>query len=167
MARQVREAAADSQQKIASLEREIASLRRDLSAALEQQTATSEILRVIASSPTDLQRVLDTLVESAARLCDATTAGIQQQEGDHLRVVASFGFSRFDTLSSAERYTLGYVPATPGTASGRAMLERRTIHIPLVSGNSGDLDQAVRAGLGRRWRGRVRLRPALFPEALG
>ncbi|MBA3331606.1 MAG: response regulator [Actinobacteria bacterium] len=129
MARQVREAAADSQQKIASLEREIASLRRDLSAALEQQTATSEILRVIASSPTDLQRVLDTLVESAARLCDATTAGIQQQEGDHLRVVASFGFSRFDTLSSAERYTLGYVPATPGTASGRAMLERRTIHI--------------------------------------
>jgi two-component system, NtrC family, sensor kinase len=56
--------------------------------ALEQKTATAEILRVISSSPTDVQPVFAAVLTSAARLCDALDASIFQVDGDHLRLVA-------------------------------------------------------------------------------
>jgi hypothetical protein len=58
---------------------------------LEQQTATSEILGVIASSPTDIQPVLDVVAKNAARLCDAADAVITRPQGDTLQVVAKYG----------------------------------------------------------------------------
>ena len=64
---------------------------RELAEATEQQTATTEILRVIASSPTDLQPVLDVVAENAARLCDADDALILRLEADVLRLIASYG----------------------------------------------------------------------------
>src|SRR5262249_47160777 len=64
---------------------------RQLTESLEQQTATSEILGVIASSPTDIQPVLDVVVENAARLCGSVDAQIFRVEDDVLRVVASYG----------------------------------------------------------------------------
>ena len=62
--------------------------------ALEQQTATAEILRVIASSPTDLQPVLEAVAENAARVCGATDSSIFRLEGEHLRLVARHGSLR-------------------------------------------------------------------------
>ena len=72
----------------ADLRREVARLTRALSESIEQQTATREILRVISSSPTDVQPVLEAVAESAARLCEAPDVSIFVQEADHLRVAA-------------------------------------------------------------------------------
>ena len=92
---------------------------RDLTEALEQQTATSEILGVIASSPTDIQPVLDTIAESAARLCDATNAQIFRADGNVLRLVANYG----NLPASEER------PVSRGTALGRIFIDRKTLHV--------------------------------------
>src|SRR5215813_12621951 len=95
---------------------------RDLSEALEQQTATSEILGVIASSPTDLQPVLDVVAESAARLCESIDAHIFRLEGDVYRLAASHG--PIPVVSKEET-----IPLSRGTVSGRAMVDRQSIHI--------------------------------------
>ena len=103
---------------------ENARLFRELKEALEQQTATSEILGVIASSPTDIQPVLDSVAENAARLCDATDAIIWRVDGSELRRAAKHG--AFSSGAIGEAWPLsrgrGWVPA-------RAVLDRETIHI--------------------------------------
>jgi GAF domain-containing protein len=88
--------------------------------SLERQTATSEILRVIASSPTDLQPVMNSVAESAARLCEATDAHVYRKEADLLRVVASHG-----ALPLARRE----VAISRQTVIGRAVSDRRPIHV--------------------------------------
>jgi len=94
-------------------------LFQELKDSLEQQTATSEILGVIASSPTDIQPVLDVVAENAARLCEATDAQIRLVEGDGHRLVASFG-----TLPAPE-----YRVTSLDNPFSRALLKRETIHI--------------------------------------
>src|SRR4030095_2860667 len=94
-------------------------LFNELTESLEQQTATSEILSVIASSPTNIQPVLDVVVENAARLCEATDAQIRLVEGNRTRLVASFG-----AIPSPE-----FRPMETGTISGRAILNRETVHV--------------------------------------
>ena len=89
--------------------------------ALEQQTATSEILRVISSSPTGIQPVLDAIAENAARVCGAADALIVRAEGDVIRRVAHFG--KLPLLLPDTR------PFTRYSMAGRAMLEGRTIHV--------------------------------------
>jgi GAF domain-containing protein len=94
-------------------------LFNELKESLEQQTATNEILGVIASSPTDIQPVLETVATTAARLCEATDAQIRLSEGDGTRLVASFG-----THPAPE-----YMPNSQKTPGTQAFLERRPIHV--------------------------------------
>jgi GAF domain-containing protein/anti-sigma regulatory factor (Ser/Thr protein kinase) len=94
-------------------------LFQELKESLEQQTATSEILGVIASSPTDIQPVLETVAATAARLCEATDAQIHFTEGDGTRLVASFG-----PLPAPK-----YVALSRKTPAMRAIIERRAVHV--------------------------------------
>jgi len=100
----------------------------DLSESLQQQTATADVLKVISRSTFDLQAVLDTLVESAARLCEADMGGIGRPQGELLQFVASHGHSP-DFVRFMKTRPL---PRERGSAAGRAWLEGRVVHIPDV-----------------------------------
>jgi GAF domain-containing protein len=93
--------------------------KRELTEALEQQTATADVLKVISRSALDVQKVLDALVESAARLCNAYDAAIYQVFGDGLRLVAHHG-----PIPVA-----GAVPLSRGVLTARAVIDRRTMHV--------------------------------------
>ena len=108
----------------------VARLTRELNEAREQQTATSEVLKVISRSAFDLQAVFETVVERSARLCGANRAraNIYRFDGELLRVAATFN------VPPKVREWLEQHPIRPGRHSGtaRVALERRTIHVPDV-----------------------------------
>jgi GAF domain-containing protein len=101
--------------------KELEARNRDLTEALEQQTATSEILRAISRSPTDVQPVLDAVVESAQRLCAAYDARIWRVEGDSLVRAAGTGPLLEESLQS--------LPLDQTVPSAAAFLEQRTVHV--------------------------------------
>ena len=103
-------------------------LLNELRESLQQQTATADVLKVISRSTFDLQTVLDTLTESAARLCAADKGVIFQREGELYRLASNYGFS-----PEAERYAAEH-PLRPdrGSTTGRVALEGRAIHVPDV-----------------------------------
>ena len=92
----------------------------DLSEALEQQTATSELLRVIASSPNDLQRVLDNVAETAARVCGANDTVIRRIDGDVLRVTAHYGPILSQEIGGAHRSIVAQQWVAPSSTDGRS-----------------------------------------------
>jgi len=120
----------------AGLERKVDERTTELTNSLEQQTAISEILRVISNSPTDVQPVLDAVAERALNLCDAAHAVIALVEGTNLRFVAGFG--------SAQDAVGEVVPLDRGLVAGRAVLERTTIHLDDLAQVSEDDYPAAR-----------------------
>jgi two-component system, NtrC family, sensor kinase len=104
---------------------EVQARTRDLSESLQQQTATADVLKVISRSTFDLQTVLNTLVESAARLCEADMASINREKDDAYQQVASYGHS-----PELQAYMASHpIPAGDGSVVGRTIKQGRAIHI--------------------------------------
>jgi len=125
----LRRSLAEERAKSARLEGELTEAHAQVTEALEQQTATAEILRVISSSPTDVQPVFDTIVSSAVRLCDGLFGALYRFDGELLHLVAHYNYTP-EALEAAHRV----FPGRPsrGGGPGRAILDRAVAHIPDV-----------------------------------
>ena len=125
---------------------ELSRTNTELRVALEQQTAASDILRVISSSPTDIQPVFDAIARSALRLCDGAFSVVTRFDGDliHLGAHASASAEAVEALQQL-------FPTLPTrmTATGRAILEGKVIHLPDVRGDA-EYDPSMRQALGNR-----------------
>ncbi|HEU4340667.1 MAG TPA: GAF domain-containing protein, partial [Candidatus Binatia bacterium] len=134
-------------------------LFQELKESLEQQTATSEILGVIASSPTDIQPVLDVIAENAGRLCEATDVLIHRVDGQMLPIAASVG--RF-----AATYPPGEIfPMVRGSVVGRAVVDGKTIHVHDLAAES-DEEFPVAKEFQRRYGHRTVLATPLIREGV-
>jgi signal transduction histidine kinase len=136
--------------------KELEARNRDLTEALDQQTATGEILRIIAASPTDLRPVLDAVAGNAARLCAANDAQIFRVEDGALYLAASFG----------------PIPAVPGKrainrqwVTGRSVVDRQTIHVHDLA-SEPDSEYPVGKALQRQFAHRTTLATPLLREGV-
>jgi GAF domain-containing protein len=114
----------------------IALLEHRLSEALEQQSATSEVLRVIASSPTEIQSVLDAIVTAAARLLDVADAHIMRVEGQLLAAVAGHGSSPQWAKGTTRAINRNWV-------TGRAVVDRKTVHVRDLQAAQSDFPEGA------------------------
>ena len=140
---QARKTRTDLEQQLKACRREIAQARERLAEATLQQTATSEMLRLISNSP--IQSVLDAVAEHAARLCGASNARIWRLEDDLLRLAASYGESSA-TMDGREG-----LPIDRDTVTGRAACDRRTIQVHDISAEDSEYPVGSRLVKGQGW----------------
>jgi two-component system NtrC family sensor kinase len=136
--------ASSTERSYADPKSEVESLRRALTESLEQQTATAEILRVISSSPTDVQPVFDTIVKSAARLCDGMFCSAFRFDGERLHRVASYNFS---SEAAETLRAMGPLSLTRGNVGAKAILERGVVHVPDIEKDPETVGTRERARL--------------------
>jgi GAF domain-containing protein/anti-sigma regulatory factor (Ser/Thr protein kinase) len=125
--------------------------------ALEQQTATSDILKVIATSPTDVQPVLDAIARNAARVCGASDAHVYRVDGDRLRQAAHVG--PVPGLEPGES-----LPLNRGSVIGRSIVDRMAIHIRDAVTELDPTEYPISVQLQRRWGYRTSLSVPLLRE---
>jgi len=131
----------------ADLEKKVETRTAELSEALEQQTATAEILRAISQSPTDVQPVLDVVVSAAGRFCGATDALILLRDGDEVVVAAHEG----DLTATFYRRQL-----SRSSIGGRAIIDGRTVHIPdIAAAEAAEFTAAAALAREHKWRASI------------
>ncbi len=111
----------------------------ELSEALQQKTAISEILHAMSSSPTNIQSLLQAVVENAARLCDTTDAVILQVEGDELRLMAKVGPTPIWPIGSK-------VPISRNLVTGRSVIDRSPIHVHDIQAAEAEFPEGAATG---------------------
>jgi len=133
----------------ARLFNEVQARTEDLRESLQQQTATADVLKVISRSTFDLQTVLQTLVESACRLCEADIANIWRPKGTAFHLAASFGIPGKDKERLKNAKYLGSISIEPGRGSivGRVLLEKRTVQVHDIQADPEyELSEVIRIG---------------------
>jgi signal transduction histidine kinase len=136
---------------------ELEAARQDLREALEQQTATSDILRVIATSPADVEPVLDAIARSAARVCGASDAHVYRVDGNVLRQAAHFG--PIPGLEQSES-----LPLSRGSVIGRSIVDREAVHIGDAASDLDPSEYPISVELQRRWGYRTTLSVPLLRD---
>ena len=118
---------------IAGLQAKVARLTRERDEAFEQRTATAEVLKIISTSPTELQPVLEVVVRSAARFCEADDVTIFELDGQDLCAAAHWGTV---TAEIGLRF-----PCTRGSVAGRTVLERKPFHVIDLQAEAGEFPE--------------------------
>jgi hypothetical protein len=144
--RNVRKAVAHSNSSPSSAETEVARIARERDAAIEQQTATSEVLQVISSSPSDLEPVFATMLEKAVRICDAAFGNIYRWDGEALHLVATHNTP---PAFAEERRRSPYRPY-PHSPIGRMVTDKTLAHVTDITAEEvyiARLDPAAVSGV--------------------
>jgi two-component system, NtrC family, sensor kinase len=125
-----------------------ARLRRELDDSREQQTATAEVLKIISTSPRELRPVLELVVRSAARFCEADDVSIFELDGQDMRMAAHWG-----SVPHLEILEIGFrFPCTRGSVAGRTVLDRKPVHVIDLQAEAEDFPEgsALARRLGHR-----------------